>query len=69
MKLLKDLQLKIRQFCEEHHLECSSEHRTLDLVSEVGEFSKEILKSTRPIKNRFYLKDFSKTGLRIYSRG
>ncbi|MCD6343773.1 MAG: hydroxymethylglutaryl-CoA synthase [Spirochaetaceae bacterium] len=30
---------------------------------------KEILNSTRPIKNRFYLKDFSKTGLRIYSRG
>ncbi len=43
---MKDLQSKIRQFCEEHHLECSSEHRTLDLVSEVGEFSKEILKAT-----------------------
>jgi len=30
---------------------------------------KEILNSARPLKNRFYLKDFGKNGLRIYSRG
>ena len=45
--MAKDLDLvqsSVKQFCEKHGLDAPLEHRTLDLVSEVGEVAKEILK-------------------------
>lgn len=41
---MKKLQKEVKEFCKKNKLEASVEHRTLDLVSEVGEVSKEILK-------------------------
>ncbi len=38
------LQEEVEEFCKKHGLESPAEHRVLDLVSEVGELSKEILK-------------------------
>lgn len=37
-------QQKIKKFCEKNNIDSPVEHRTLDLVSEVGEVAKEILK-------------------------
>lgn len=53
---MKDIQEKIKKFCKEKNLESTLEIRTLDLVSEVGELSKEIIKGTNYGK-----KNFSKT--------
>jgi len=36
-------QIEVNKFIQENHLECSTESRLLDLVSEVGELSKEVL--------------------------
>jgi NTP pyrophosphatase (non-canonical NTP hydrolase) len=36
----------VREFNREHDLELSPEHRVLDLVSETGELSKAVLKTT-----------------------
>lgn len=44
---MKALQEHVRGFVEEHGLEAPVEARLLDLVSEVGELSKEMLKVTR----------------------
>jgi len=41
---MKEIQEKIKQFCKEHNLESSPEVRILDIMSELGEVSKEILK-------------------------
>jgi len=38
------VQSNIKDFCEKYDLDAPLEHRTLDLVSEVGEVAKEILK-------------------------
>lgn len=43
-KDLKQIQTEVKDFCTTHNLNCPVEHRALDLVSEVGEVSKEILK-------------------------
>ncbi|MEI7792404.1 MAG: MazG nucleotide pyrophosphohydrolase domain-containing protein [Candidatus Berkelbacteria bacterium] len=43
-KDLDSVQLNIKEFCEKHDLSAPLEHRALDLVSEVGEVAKEILK-------------------------
>ncbi len=43
---MKKLQQEIKQFCEENGLISPPEHRVLDLVSEVGEVAKEVLKMT-----------------------
>lgn len=43
---MKDLQNKVKKFCEDNDLNSDPGIRILDLVSEVGEFSKEILKSS-----------------------
>ena len=40
---MRHLQDKVKNFCEQHNLSTSSEARFLDLVSERGELSKEIL--------------------------
>lgn len=43
---LKDLQSKVKQFVNENELDSPPEFRALDLVSEIGEIAKEILKMT-----------------------
>jgi len=43
---MKKIQAKVKNFCQKHNLNSSLEHRILDLVSEVGEVSKEVLKMT-----------------------
>ena len=50
---MKTLQTRVRLFCEKHQLECPPEHRLLDLVSELGEVSKEVLKATSYGKTPF----------------
>jgi NTP pyrophosphatase (non-canonical NTP hydrolase) len=42
---MKDLQKKVLDFVERHNLKHSPEVSVLDLVSEIGEVAKEILKS------------------------
>jgi len=39
------MQRKVKDFCEEFDIDCSVESRVLDIISELGEISKEILKS------------------------
>lgn len=50
---MKDLQSEIKQFCKDNSMEAPIEHRVLDLMSELGEVSKEILKmssyGTKPL--------------------
>ena len=41
---MKETQHKVKLFCEQNNLESPIEHRVLDLVSEIGEVSKEVLK-------------------------
>lgn len=43
---MRQLQQKVEKFIETHNLKHSPEVTALDLVSEVGEVAKEILKST-----------------------
>ncbi len=43
---MKQLQYQVRDFCQKHNLNAPLEHRVLDLVSEIGEVAKEILKMT-----------------------
>ena len=51
---LKDLQKEIKKFTEKNNLDSPAEFRVLDLVSEIGEVPKEILKmtdyGTKPLK-------------------
>ena len=39
-------QKTILDFCNEHNINCSVESRLLDIISELGELSKEVLKAT-----------------------
>ncbi|MBN2881711.1 MazG-like family protein [Candidatus Woesearchaeota archaeon] len=41
-----NFQEKVNEFCTKFNIDSAIEFKTLDLVSEVGEFSKEILKAT-----------------------
>ena len=43
---MKKIQSRIEIFCNENNLNSNAEIRLLDLVSEVGEVSKEILKAS-----------------------
>lgn len=43
---MNDLQNKVREFTKKYNLEHSAEISTLDLVTEIGEIAKEIIKST-----------------------
>lgn len=43
---MKALQEKVKKFCKQHGLEMPAEERLLDIVSELGEVSKEMLKSS-----------------------
>jgi NTP pyrophosphatase (non-canonical NTP hydrolase) len=41
---MKEMQYKIRMFCRDNKIDCAPEYRALDIVSEMGEVAKEILK-------------------------
>lgn len=43
---IKITQQEIKTFCEENNIACPPEQRALDLMSELGEVAKEILKMT-----------------------
>lgn len=43
---MKKIQAEIKKFCQENNLESPTEHRLLDLMSELGEVAKEVLKMT-----------------------
>jgi len=43
---MKEIQARIKKFCEENNMESPAEHRILDTMSELGEVAKEILKMT-----------------------
>ncbi len=43
---MKKIQEKINKFCKDKNLDSTLEIKVLDLVSEVGEVSKEIIKGT-----------------------
>jgi len=43
---MKNVQKKVKEFCERYGLHCPLEIRVLDLVSEIGEFAKEVIKAT-----------------------
>ncbi|MBU1137225.1 MazG-like family protein [Patescibacteria group bacterium] len=66
---MKEIQEKIKQFCQENNMESPVEHRVLDTVSELGEVAKEILKMSnygrKPIEYRAELK--SELGDVLYS--
>ncbi|MCK9293151.1 MAG: MazG nucleotide pyrophosphohydrolase domain-containing protein [archaeon] len=53
---MKEIQEKIRVFCEKNNLKNSIEIGMLDITSEIGELSKEVIKGTN-----YGVKDFSKT--------
>ena len=66
---MKDIQSKIEKFCEVNSLNATLESRMLDLVSELGEFSKEVLKSSEygQEKPRFTTEMADEMGDVIYS--
>ncbi len=66
---MKEIQERIKKFCEENDMEAPAEHRVLDTMSELGEVAKEILKMSnygrKPIEYRGELK--SELGDVLYS--
>ena len=52
---MKEVQEKIKLFCKTNDLESPVEHRMLDLVSEVGELSKDVLKMSDYGRKEFKL--------------
>ena len=60
---MQKLQKKVQDFFQDNNLELSVEHRVVDLMSEVGEFSKEILLSTSYGKSEFKSTDNLKNEL------
>ncbi len=54
---MRKIQEKVKLFCEKNKLSSSLEHRVLDTISELGEFSKEILKATNYGKETIVLND------------
>lgn len=57
---MKELQQKIKEFCKKDNLESPPEHKILDIMSELGEVAKEILKMSdygrKPLKYKEELK-------------
>jgi len=41
---MKEIQARIKKFCEENNMQSPAEHRVLDTMSELGEVAKEVLK-------------------------
>lgn len=58
---LKEIQNKTKDFCVKNDLETSLEFRVLDLVSEVGELSKEVLKVSNYGKDKIKLTENMKS--------
>ena len=54
---MRKIQEKVKLFCEKNKLSSSLKHRVLDTISELGEFSKEILKATNYGKETIVLND------------
>ena len=54
---MRKVQDKVKVFCEQNKLNLSLEHRVLDTISELGEFSKEILKASNYGKETIVLND------------
>ena len=50
---MNEIQKKVRSFCNKNNLSSSIEHRVLDIVSEIGELSKEILKASNYGKSSY----------------
>ena len=46
IEYMKNIQQRIKDFCEKNNLESSPEYRLLDILSELGEVAKETLKMT-----------------------
>jgi len=69
MKSMKEMQARIREFCKKNNLQSPPEHLVLDLMSELGEVSKEVLKMSdygrKPMKRREEIK--SELGDSLYS--
>lgn len=51
-KFMKKLQKQVDKFYKENNLQSPIEHNVLDLVSEVGEVSKEVLKMSNYGRNK-----------------
>lgn len=54
------MQKRVKDFVEQYSLSCGVRNRYMDLVSEVGELGKEILKSTDYGKTSFQTTDAAK---------
>ena len=54
---MMEMQKKVARFVAENHLETSVETRLLDLVSEIGELSKVLLKGTSYGKEKLAVSD------------
>lgn len=48
---MNEIQQKIKVFCKENDMQSPVEHRVLDVMSELGEVAKEILKMSEYGKN------------------
>ena len=44
---MKEAQIAVKRFLEDSQLRCPAEHRLLDIASELGEVSKEVLVATQ----------------------
>ena len=55
MKNLNEIQENIKKLCVDYNMIATNEIRIMDLVSEVGELSKEIIKSTDYGKKEFII--------------
>lgn len=54
---MKNLQTTVEKFCTDNNLQCDAVSRLLDLHSELGELSKEVLKITNYGKNQILPKN------------
>ena len=50
---MNEVQKKVQLFCKKNNLSSSVEHRILDVLSELGELSKEILKASNYGKSNY----------------
>ena len=49
---MKEIQDKIKKFCENHNISAPTEHRVLDIISELEEVAKEVLKMSNYGKDK-----------------
>jgi hypothetical protein len=64
---MQELQKKVLHFVKKYEMECSIQIRLLDLVSEMGELSKKVLKTTNYGRGVFEPTANFKEELGIYS--